>query len=34
MTDAATPMIVFEQVHKWFGPLHVLDNINLSVRAT
>ncbi len=33
MTDAATPMIVFEQVHKWFGPLHVLDDINLSVRA-
>jgi polar amino acid transport system ATP-binding protein len=25
-------MIVFEQVHKWFGPLHVLDDINLTVQ--
>ena len=28
---ASQPMICFEQVHKWFGPLHVLDDINLRV---
>lgn len=26
-------MIRFEGVHKWFGRLHVLNNINLHVRA-
>ena len=26
-------MIRFENVHKWFGTLHVLNNINLNVRA-
>ena len=26
-------MIRFEQVHKWFGALHVLDDINLSIRS-
>ena len=26
-------MIRFEQVHKWFGALHVLDDINLSVNS-
>ena len=26
-------MICFEQVHKWFGALHVLDDINLSVNS-
>ena len=26
-------MIRFEGVHKWFGRLHVLNNINLQVRA-
>ena len=26
-------MIRFEQVHKWFGALHVLDDINLDVSA-
>ena len=26
-------MIRFEGVHKWFGKLHVLNNINLQVRA-
>ena len=26
-------MIRFEQVHKWFGPLHVLDDINLEVAS-
>jgi ABC-type polar amino acid transport system ATPase subunit len=25
------PAIVFDKVDKWFGPLHVLDDINLSV---
>lgn len=25
------PMICFERVHKWFGALHVLDDISLSV---
>jgi glutamate transport system ATP-binding protein len=25
------PLIVLESVHKWFGPLHVLDDVNLSV---
>ena len=24
-------LIVLENVHKWFGPLHVLDGVNLSV---
>jgi glutamate transport system ATP-binding protein len=24
-------LIVLEKVHKWFGPLHVLDDVNLSV---
>jgi polar amino acid transport system ATP-binding protein len=32
MNEATAPMIVFEHVHKWFGTLHVLDDINLSVR--
>jgi ABC-type polar amino acid transport system ATPase subunit len=27
----AQPAIVFDKVDKWFGPLHVLDDINLSV---
>ena len=27
------PMICFEQVHKWFGALHVLDDINLRVMS-
>ncbi len=31
--DTSDPMIRFEQVHKWFGALHVLDDINLSVAA-
>jgi len=31
--DTPDPMIRFEQVHKWFGALHVLDDINLSVAA-
>jgi polar amino acid transport system ATP-binding protein len=31
--DASDPMIRFEQVHKWFGALHVLDDINLSVKS-
>ena len=26
-------MIQFQQVHKWFGPLHVLNDINLRVGA-
>ena len=26
-------MIRFEQVHKWFDALHVLDDINLSIRS-
>ncbi|TFH30805.1 MAG: amino acid ABC transporter ATP-binding protein, partial [Deltaproteobacteria bacterium] len=26
-------MIRFEGVHKWFGKLHVLNDINLHVRA-
>jgi glutamate transport system ATP-binding protein len=25
------PLIVLDGVNKWFGPLHVLDNVNLSV---
>ncbi len=25
-------MIRFEGVHKWFGELHVLNNINLTVK--
>ena len=29
----STSMIRFEQVHKWFGTLHVLDDINLDVSA-
>ena len=29
MTDQA--LIVLDGVHKWFGPLHVLDDVNLSV---
>ena len=29
MSDEA--LIVLENVHKWFGPLHVLDDVNLSV---
>ena len=24
-------LIVLENVHKWFGPLHVLDDVSLSV---
>ena len=28
---SAAPMICFEQVHKWFDALHVLDDINLRV---
>ena len=31
--DTSEPMIRFEQVHKWFGALHVLDDINLSVNS-
>lgn len=31
--DMSPPMIRFEQVHKWFGALHVLDDINLSIEA-
>ncbi len=31
--DTSDPMICFEQVHKWFGALHVLDDVNLSVAA-
>ena len=29
MSDDA--LIVLESVNKWFGPLHVLDDVNLSV---
>jgi glutamate transport system ATP-binding protein len=29
VTDEA--LIVLDKVHKWFGPLHVLDDVNLSV---
>jgi len=29
--DAPEPIIRFEHVHKWFGALHVLDDINLRV---
>src|SRR5688572_12531311 len=25
------PLVVLDHVNKWFGPLHVLDDINLSV---
>src|SRR5215213_11134104 len=31
MADAATPMIVFSQVHKYFGDLHVLDDVSFRV---
>jgi len=31
--DTSAPMIRFEQVHKWFDALHVLDDINLSIRS-
>ncbi|MFG3419113.1 amino acid ABC transporter ATP-binding protein [Micromonospora sp. NPDC049460] len=33
MDDVATgePLIVLESVNKWFGPLHVLDDVSLSV---
>ena len=27
----SSPMIRFSGVHKWFGPLHVLDDIHLEV---
>ena len=33
METAATPIIVARDVHKWFGQLHVLRGINLSVDA-
>jgi polar amino acid transport system ATP-binding protein len=29
----AAPAIEFRAVHKWFGPLHVLRDVNLQVRA-
>src|SRR5258708_5187871 len=28
---ATVPMVEFHDVHKWFGPLHVLDGIELTV---
>jgi ABC-type polar amino acid transport system ATPase subunit len=31
MADAATPMILFNQVHKYFGDLHVLDDVSFRV---
>ena len=31
MTDGAEPLVVLDHVNKWFGPLHVLRDINLSV---
>jgi polar amino acid transport system ATP-binding protein len=29
----AAPVIEFRQVHKWFGPLHVLRGVSMSVQA-
>ncbi len=26
-----SPMVEFRNVHKWFGSLHVLDGINLTI---
>ncbi len=31
--ETPEPIIRFEQVHKWFGALHVLDDINLNVMS-
>jgi glutamate transport system ATP-binding protein len=32
MTAATNePLIVLEEVNKWFGPLHVLQDVNLSI---
>jgi general L-amino acid transport system ATP-binding protein len=31
-TDAGRPMIELRHVHKWYGELHVLNDINLAVR--
>jgi len=33
MTDQATDIIVARDVHKWFGQLHVLRGIDLTVKA-
>ncbi|HEX7744233.1 MAG TPA: amino acid ABC transporter ATP-binding protein [Micromonosporaceae bacterium] len=30
-TTTGDPLIVLDGVNKWFGPLHVLDDVNLSV---
>ena len=29
--DASDPIIILEKVNKWFGDLHVLQNVDLSV---
>ncbi len=29
--DSARPLVVLEDVNKWFGPLHVLEDVNLEV---
>lgn len=29
--DGARPLVVLEDVNKWFGPLHVLEDVNLQV---
>jgi general L-amino acid transport system ATP-binding protein len=33
MMADTTPIIILEDVHKWFGRLHVLRGINLQVRT-
>jgi polar amino acid transport system ATP-binding protein len=32
MSDAAPEMVRAEQIHKWFGPAHVLKGVDLEVR--